>query len=72
MRVSPQANKERESPVLLTSLLLCFYSKHLEYPVAIYSVLQSVLFLETAESHQRNFWDTTYCKIILGKSGIVK
>lgn len=32
--------------------------------VAIYSALQVVLFVETAESHESNFW------IVLEKSGI--
>ena len=47
-----------------------FYSKHLEFSVGIYSVLQGLLFVETAESHQRNFWNITDCKTILEKSGI--
>ena len=46
------------------------YSKHLESSVAIYSLLQGALFVETAQSHQRNFWNITDCKIILEKSGI--
>ena len=56
--------------LILTSLLLYFYSKHLECSVAIYSVLQGLLFVETAESHQRNFWNITDCKTVLEKSGI--
>ena len=55
---------------LLTSLLLYFYSKHLESSVAIYNLLQDVLFVETAESHEKNLWNITDCKIILEKSGI--
>ena len=37
---------KREFFLLLMSLLLYFYSKHLECSVVIYSVLQDVLFVE--------------------------
>ena len=59
------SSRAKEFFPLLTSLLLYVYSTHLESSVAIYSVLQGVLFVETAESHQRNFWNITDCKIIL-------
>ena len=39
-------HKKRECFLLLTSLLLYFYSKHLESSVTIYSTLQLVLFVE--------------------------
>ena len=70
MRVSPRA---KEFFLLFISLLLYFYSKHLECSVAIYSVLQGVLFVETAESRQRNLqiWNVTDFKTILEKSRIL-
>ena len=66
-RVSPRAKE-----LLLTSLLLYFYCKHLEYSVAISNVLQRLLFVETAESHQRNISNITDCKTILEMSGIAR
>ena len=56
--------------LLLTSLLLYFFFKYLESSVAIYSMLQGLLFLETAESHQSYFWNITDSNIILEKSVI--
>ena len=56
---------KRECLLLLTSLLLCFYSEHLEFSVTIYSVLQVVLFVELL-SHI----NMTHCKKILEESGI--
>ena len=58
-------HRSRVTPLLLGSLLLCFFFKHLERSVAIYSVLQHLLFVETAESHYRYFWNITDCKINL-------
>ena len=56
---------KRECLLLLTSLLLCFYSEQLESSVTIYSVLQVLLFAELL-SHI----NITYCKTILEQSGI--
>ena len=54
-----------ECLILLTSLLLYFYSEHLGSSVTIYSVLQVVLFVELL-SHI----NITYCKKILEQSRI--
>ena len=56
---------KRECLLLLTRLLLYFFSGHLESSVTIYSVLQVVLFVKLL-SH----FNITYCKTILEQSGI--
>ena len=67
-----QIGRESVLSITYTSLLLCFYSKHLECSVAIYNVIQGVLFVETAELHERNFWNITDRKIILEMSQIAR